>query len=105
MLTGGGSVLGLFPNAPYEELDIQLQRGDILLLYTDGFSEAMNPVGEEWGENRMIAEARRIAHLPASQILSGLFVAVDGFVAGADQHDGMTLLIMKVEEAADSVRS
>jgi sigma-B regulation protein RsbU (phosphoserine phosphatase) len=70
----------------------------LLLLYTDGISEAMNPLDEEWGEERMVAEAERLWPLPAQEILNGLVNAADRFAAGAEQHDDMTLMVMKLDQ-------
>lgn len=94
---GGGPVVGLMAAAQYEQCELQMQPGDLLLLYTDGISEAMNPLDEEWGEERMVTEAERLWPLPAQEILNGLVNAADGFAAGAEQHDDMTLMVMKLE--------
>jgi len=96
-LEADGPVVGLLPSAPYSEQSLTLQPGDLLILYTDGISEAMTMDDEEWGEERMIAAARRSMHKPADEVLDDLFVAADLFTAGAPQHDDMTLLILKLE--------
>jgi len=96
-LEADGPVVGLLPSAPYSEQSLTLQPGDLLILYTDGISEAMTMADEEWGEERMIAAARRSMHKPADEVLDDLFVAADLFTAGAPQHDDMTLLILKLE--------
>jgi sigma-B regulation protein RsbU (phosphoserine phosphatase) len=102
LLKAGGPVVGLLPNAPYVEEALTLEPGDLLVLYTDGISEAMTHKEEEWGEERMIAAARRVKGQPASHVLSKLFAAVDAFTAGAPQHDDMTLLVLKLEERSPS---
>ncbi len=96
-LEADGPVVGLLPFAPYTEQSVMLMPGDLLLLYTDGISEAMTHDDEEWGEERLIAEAEKVKDRPACEILSYLFDAVDAFTAGAPQHDDMTLLILKLE--------
>lgn len=97
-LDAGGPVVGLLPFAPYTEQSVALKPGDLLLLYTDGISEAMTKDDEEWGEERMIESARRCAHKTADEVLKDLFRDVDAFTAGAPQHDDMTLLVLKLEE-------
>jgi sigma-B regulation protein RsbU (phosphoserine phosphatase) len=99
-LEGGGPVIGLLPEAIYEECRLILQPGDLMLAYTDGISEALNLQDQEWGEDRMVAAAR--AHLPenASTILRHIVTEADRFAATAPQHDDMTLLLMKLEHAA-----
>jgi phosphoserine phosphatase RsbU/P len=96
-LEAGGVVVGLLPQAVYEEQSVLLCPGDLLITYTDGISEAMTIDDEEWGEERMLNVAR-IAPPDASaqQILDTIFRAADEFTAGAEQHDDMTLLTMKL---------
>jgi len=72
-----------------------LTPGDILVAYTDGISEAMNPLDEEWGEDRMMKTIESCNGLPARQILDHVFIAADAFVAGAKQHDDMTLVVLR----------
>ncbi|MGA9718580.1 MAG: SpoIIE family protein phosphatase [Acidobacteriaceae bacterium] len=96
-LDGGGPVIGLLPDALYEECRLLLEPGDLLLAYTDGISEALNLQDQEWGEERMVAAAR--AHLPenAGTILRHIVNEADRFAAAAPQHDDMTLLLMKLD--------
>ncbi|QNI31085.1 SpoIIE family protein phosphatase [Alloacidobacterium dinghuense] len=96
-LEADGPVVGLLPFAPYTEQTLTLEPGDLLILYTDGISEAMTKEDEEWGDERMIEAARRSLHKPANDVLDDLFAAADVFTAGAPQHDDMTLLILKLE--------
>lgn len=96
-LETGGPVVGLLPSAPYIEQALTLEPGDLLLLYTDGISEAMTRTDEEWGEDRMIAAARTVQNQTAPEILRALFAAADTFTAEAPQHDDMTILVLKLD--------
>jgi sigma-B regulation protein RsbU (phosphoserine phosphatase) len=96
-LEAGGPVVGLLPLAPYLEQALTLQPGDLLLLYTDGISEAMTDDDEEWGEDRMIQAATKARGNHADEILAAMFTACDKFTAGAPQHDDMTMLILKLD--------
>ncbi len=96
-LEADGPVVGLLPFAPYTEQTMTLEPGDLLILYTDGISEAMTRDDEEWGEERMIEAARASIHKPADEVLDDLFVAADAFTAGAPQHDDMTVMLLKLE--------
>ena len=96
-LEADGPVVGLLPLAPYTEQSMHLMPGDLLLLYTDGISEAMTHEDEEWGEERLIAAAEKVKDQYAPEILRALFHAADTFTAGAPQHDDMTLLVLKLE--------
>ncbi len=96
-LEAGGPVVGLLPNMQYEEQSVTLQPGDLLLTYTDGISEAMTKEDEEWGEERMLQTVQSAQHRSVKEILQVTFGAADEFTAGAEQHDDMTLLLMKIE--------
>ncbi len=56
-LESGGALLGVFPDWKYEDVTLDLKPGDLLLLFTDGITEAMTPEGKEFGEDRLIAAA------------------------------------------------
>ncbi|MGC2617851.1 MAG: SpoIIE family protein phosphatase [Acidobacteriaceae bacterium] len=99
-LEADGPVVGLLPFAPYTEQEMMLEPGDLLILYTDGISEAMTHEDEEWGEERMIASALTVRNKPAQEILRVMLEDADKFTAGAPQHDDMTLLVLKLEAAA-----
>jgi serine phosphatase RsbU (regulator of sigma subunit)/dihydrofolate reductase len=95
-LGDGGPVIGLLGGALYKEQILHLLPGDILLAFTDGISEAMNASEDEWGEDRMIAEAQAHADLSAEELLQHLFRAADAFAAGATQHDDMTIVVLRL---------
>jgi len=96
-LEADGPVVGLLEIAPYTEQALTLMPGDLVLLFTDGISEAMTHADEEWGEERLIEAADCCKDKQAPEILRELFVEVDTFTAGAPQHDDMTLLVLKLE--------
>jgi sigma-B regulation protein RsbU (phosphoserine phosphatase) len=97
-LTTGGMVVGLLEGFPYEQETVSLEPGDLLVAFTDGISEAMNPSDEEWGEERLIETIKSGAALRAAQILPSIMSAADAFAAGAKQHDDMTLVVVRVAE-------
>jgi sigma-B regulation protein RsbU (phosphoserine phosphatase) len=96
-LEADGPVVGLLPLAPYTEQSVALMPGDLLLMFTDGISEAMTRDDEEWGEERMIASAQLCREKTSDAVLKDIFRDVDAFTAGAAQHDDMTLLVLKLE--------
>jgi phosphoserine phosphatase RsbU/P len=93
---GGGPVIGLLPTAAYTQCAIDLAPGDLLLGYTDGVSEAMNPDDEEWGEERMAEAVLVCLGLHPKEVVARLMAAADGFAHGAKQHDDMTLVVVRV---------
>jgi sigma-B regulation protein RsbU (phosphoserine phosphatase) len=92
----GGTVVGLLESYPYQQGSVTLAAGDILVAYTDGISEAMNAADEEWGEERMMKTIENCNGLPAPEIMQRIFADADAFVAGAKQHDDMTLVVLRV---------
>jgi sigma-B regulation protein RsbU (phosphoserine phosphatase) len=95
-LTAGGMVVGLLPGATYAQASELLPEGSLLLGFTDGVSEAMNALDEEWGEERLIEAVREGTDLPLSELLSRILARADRFVDGSPQHDDMTLVAMRV---------
>jgi sigma-B regulation protein RsbU (phosphoserine phosphatase) len=91
----GGTVVGLLPECAYEQAEVSLAPGDLLVIYTDGFSEAMNPDLTEWGEERLIQAIVACNGFPARDSITRIMQAADAFAAGAPQSDDMTLVILR----------
>jgi len=96
-LDRGGTVLGIFSDVEYEHVEIKLERGDVLVAFTDGLIEARNPEGEEFGEERVRQTLVRTAHLTAAEIEEQMLRAVKAWTRGAEQEDDLTLVIFKVK--------
>ncbi|HEY0459356.1 MAG TPA: SpoIIE family protein phosphatase [Pyrinomonadaceae bacterium] len=97
-LEEGGAVVGMLPTMfiNYNQGEIQLESGDLLVGYTDGISESMNPQEEEWGEEAMLAELKNVYDKPSEEILTHIVACADQFADGAKQHDDMTMIIVKI---------
>jgi serine phosphatase RsbU (regulator of sigma subunit) len=95
MLEGGGPVLGILPIAPYSEMHTRLGHGDMLVLYSDGVTEANNPNYEEFGEDRFIGVLREHRERPAAAIVEAVTRALAEFASGAPQADDITLLVAR----------
>ena len=97
-LEEGGAVVGMLPSmfVNYTQGEITLEAGDMLVGYTDGISEAMNPAEEEWGEDAMLAELKNVYEQPSEEILNYIIACADRFANGAKQHDDMTMIIVKI---------
>jgi sigma-B regulation protein RsbU (phosphoserine phosphatase) len=78
-----------------EEVSVSFEPGDVLILYTDGFGEAMNSKKEEYGEKRLQESIVHVAARSAEGILSGVLADVRSFVGRAEQHDDMTMVVVK----------
>jgi serine phosphatase RsbU (regulator of sigma subunit) len=100
MIEGGGPVLGLLPMAPYREMRVQLDPGDLLAIYSDGVTEANNTADEEFGEERLIETLRDHRGEPAETILQAVRTALAAFTAKAPQADDITLIVARRSEGA-----
>jgi sigma-B regulation protein RsbU (phosphoserine phosphatase) len=96
ILTEGGTVLGLFPRAIYEERRFALRSGDCLLLTTDGVTEAANEHDEEFGNERVIASARAARNLGAQGIRTRILDDVTRFCDG-NFTDDASLIVATVD--------
>jgi sigma-B regulation protein RsbU (phosphoserine phosphatase) len=96
-LTGGGPVIGVFRSCVYEQETVQLQSGDVLLAFTDGVTEALNPEEEEYGEERLQELLRTVSHLSADDVRESVVRSVREWCMGAPQHDDLTFIVLKVK--------
>jgi len=94
-LEPNGTVVGLLAEAEYAERAVTLHRGDILLVFSDGVTEALNGIQEEFGEPRLLAAARAAAELPAERLRDAILAELDRFVGGAPPHDDVSLVVAK----------
>jgi serine phosphatase RsbU (regulator of sigma subunit) len=95
-LMGGGMPLGLFARSEYEIHERALRQDELLVVYTDGVTEAMNPGEEEFGEDRLTRVVASHSGGSAADIASAV---LDGLRShggiGASQHDDITLLVLR----------
>jgi phosphoserine phosphatase RsbU/P len=92
----GGMVVGLMEECFYKQGCVTLESGDVLVAYTDGVSEAMNASDDEWGEEPLIDAVRSNRTASAREVIQRIMTAADAFVAGAPQHDDMTIIVGRV---------
>ncbi len=95
-LEAGGTVVGLFEHASYQQGTVQLNRGSLLVAYTDGITECENAYGEAFGEERLAAIVRQHSGKFPEALIAEIMRQVDEWTAGAEQDDDMTLLVAKL---------
>jgi sigma-B regulation protein RsbU (phosphoserine phosphatase) len=93
-LDQGGTVVGLLANQQYEEGALQLEKGDILIAYSDGVTEPENEYGD-FGEDRMLDLVRRNRNLPLQEITLRVIQALDDWIGGEEQPDDITLVLAR----------
>ena len=96
MLGGDGVPLGVMDSWDYEEAEIGIDSGQIILIGTDGIKEAYNSHGEYFGHDRLMAVVRDHADKPAKDLLNEIFDALNRFRYPAERLDDETLVIIKV---------
>jgi serine phosphatase RsbU (regulator of sigma subunit) len=82
-----------------EEQTLPLAPGDVFVLYTDGVSEAMNPEGDLYSEERLRLLVEEHGGLGADGLRERIVRDVEAYAAGADPHDDMTLIVIAVDQA------
>ena len=95
MLPGGGPPLGILPSAPYAQEKAKLENGDVLVMYSDGVTEAQNPTEEEFGEDRFSDVLRENRDKSASDIVDAVNQAILVWEAGGHAADDLTLVVAK----------
>jgi sigma-B regulation protein RsbU (phosphoserine phosphatase) len=92
-LSEGGMVLGVFPDNAYEQGEIELGPGDRVLFYTDGITEARNPEGDEYGEERLTASALTVQGSSADAIKQAVLADVNAFTGGRFEDDATLIVV------------
>ncbi len=105
ILTPDGIVLGLRIDGIEERFDeltvestLPVGTGDVFVFYTDGITEAMNPEEDLFGEVRLARLVEEHGHLPSDELRERVLREVEAFVGPAEQHDDMTMILLKIED-------
>jgi len=95
-LGAGHLPLGINPEEHYECVTLTLAPGDLLLIFTDGVTEAVNEADDELGERRLLEALQASANRSADDTLKHVLAAVRAFTGRARQHDDITGLVLRV---------
>jgi sigma-B regulation protein RsbU (phosphoserine phosphatase) len=95
-LTVGGTVVGIFPDAEFDQETIHLRPSDIFLAYTDGIVESVNEYGEEFGEERLIDLIRANQELKADDLQRVIVENVLDWAFEEERDDDMTLIVARI---------
>jgi sigma-B regulation protein RsbU (phosphoserine phosphatase) len=98
-LEDGGTAVGMFPMARYQQASVSLEPGDAVVCFSDGISEAANLVDEMWDEDKYLGLLQRSTHLNAQQMVQALVAGADAFAGEAEQADDMTVVVLKAVTA------
>lgn len=94
-LEGGGMILGILPQAVYQESRVSMTPGDVLVLFSDGVTEAANPRDEDFGEERLARLVASLRDRSANEIVEAIHAAVTEFTEGAPAADDITVVVAR----------
>ncbi len=97
-LENGGIPLGIIEDTSYSEDQIQLISGDIIVLYTDGVTEATNENKEIFGVNRLMRVVQKNIDLSSSALVDKIYDEIINFIDGSPLNDDLTIMVIKVVE-------
>ena len=94
-LTEGGVALGVLQDSVYADCPVHFGAGDVLVMFTDGISEAESPSGEQFGQQRIEEIVERLAGRRSQEIVDGLVQAVLEWAGERGPNDDLTLVVLK----------
>jgi phosphoserine phosphatase RsbU/P len=94
-LSAGGPALGILDSFRFEEGEVELAPGDLLVMYSDGITEAMSPLHELFGRERLGELLRSVQELPARELAAKVVETVRRHENGAPQSDDITLVVVR----------
>jgi sigma-B regulation protein RsbU (phosphoserine phosphatase) len=87
--------LGMLPGVAYSQGSVTLSPGDLLVLYSDGITEATNAAGEEYGLARLEAAVRTVSTLSSEAAAKAILASAGRFVGGEKPHDDQSILVLR----------
>jgi sigma-B regulation protein RsbU (phosphoserine phosphatase) len=96
-LSTGGMIVGIMPGALYDESSVNINPGELLILFSDGITEAMNSADEEFGDTRLTDIVLKNRNEAAEDIIDLILKEVKLYTGSSPQMDDMTVVIIKRE--------
>jgi sigma-B regulation protein RsbU (phosphoserine phosphatase) len=100
-----GLFLGGMENVTYQQEELKLEKGNIVYLYTDGITEAMNPERKQFTEARLLETAELYKDLDLKDFVVSIKDKIDEFAEGAEQADDITMLVLKYKGANERIKN
>jgi sigma-B regulation protein RsbU (phosphoserine phosphatase) len=98
MLRPTGAAIGLVEEAEFAEKTIELQKDDLLVLYTDGITETVNLENQEFGRERLIKLIQQVNNAPVKQVVQEIRQGLEEFSKGKPLADDTTIVICKIKK-------
>ena len=90
------AAIGLVEEAEFAEITIELQTDDLLVLYTDGVTEAENLQNQQFGRDRLLELSRQVDHASVGDVVQKIKLELEEFSAGKPPADDITIVICKI---------
>jgi sigma-B regulation protein RsbU (phosphoserine phosphatase) len=97
MLWPTGAAIGLVEEADLAEKTIELQQEDLLVMYTDGVTEAVNPKNQEFGRDRLAQLSQQVNNIPVKKLIREIRKSLEGFSEGKPLVDDTTIVICRIK--------
>ena len=94
----GEQPLGMFRETRYHQYYLDFEPGDVLVLYTDGATEANSPTGEEFGRERLAQAVKKAYDRPAREMIASLQMEILEWTANAGSNDDVTFFVIKAQK-------
>jgi len=91
-----GAAIGLVEEAEFGEKTLSLHEGDLLAMYTDGVTEAVDPQNEEFGSERLVATIERLYQSPPKEVVRGIREGLEDFGGGKPLADDTTVVVCRI---------
>lgn len=88
--------MGLFESASYASATVPVEAGDVLVVFSDGVTEAVNAAGDEWGDARLAQCLDAVRTEPVSEILTAVERAVRRFCGSEPTRDDVTVMVVRI---------
>jgi sigma-B regulation protein RsbU (phosphoserine phosphatase) len=92
-----GIPLGLFPESTYQESELSLETGDVLIIYSDGVVESRDETGDDFGLKRLAEVGRDYASRSAEEIVAAISKAVEDFSGRSSASDDRTIIVIRMD--------
>jgi sigma-B regulation protein RsbU (phosphoserine phosphatase) len=92
-----GVPLGLLPDRQYDKVVFQAQPGDLVVLYSDGITDQLNPAGEDYGRRRLVNLLKQSCHGSPQSVIDAIYADLDAFTQGGASFDDQSIVVLRVK--------
>jgi len=92
-----GVPLGLLPDREYDNLVFQAHPGDLIVVFSDGITDQLNPAGADYGRRRLLELLKKVCAGTPQTVIDAIFADLDRFAASSPAFDDQTLVVLRVK--------